>query len=181
MVRGAWEPGLGSANQQPGILRRKQGAGAYSPSDEPPPAGIKSTPTAAETQGHRGDKGDVFVVALLWGPQRLGPRIGPWGPEYGRVSVTCSGPAEQQKQPGYRGPRAATSTPEVLRALSRVPSRFTARSTEDRPVQASTCAAAAAPPARPRPPGSGVWWWSTGVWRLRCWKLCSGNRCNHYC
>ncbi|CAL8382767.1 unnamed protein product [Arctogadus glacialis] len=37
------------------------------------------------------------------------------GPEYGRVSVTCSGPAAQQKQPGYRGPRAATSTPEITR------------------------------------------------------------------
>ncbi|CAL8243347.1 unnamed protein product [Lota lota] len=30
MVRSAWEPGLGSANQRPGIQRRTQGAGAYS-------------------------------------------------------------------------------------------------------------------------------------------------------
>lgn len=52
------------------------------------------------------------------------------GPEYGRVVVTCSGANGAHKQPGYHGPLVATTTSELLRGVSWVPSHFTARSSE---------------------------------------------------
>ncbi|CAB1433536.1 unnamed protein product [Pleuronectes platessa] len=57
------------------------------------------------------------------------------GPEYGRVTVTCSGADGAQKQQGYQGPLVATTTSELLRGVSLVPSHFTAKSTEERSVR----------------------------------------------